>query len=172
MAQEEEGHAAVLEGLLRELGEATRGRQTLVTWERWAGSTAANEQPHAAWPNALADFVAREASTTSAIAALGGAADRRVVERTRKMLQEERFHRSFGLESLRALTLFGAEARARLALDYRAARASEPIRARFLAGLVEAASGGAVSPEAPGEFEARVAAADREVLAAIEGASE
>jgi len=168
MAQEEEGHAMALEGVLPgDAGRPAVRKEQLVHWHTWP--QAAAEPPGAAgepWPEALARMVANEASTGAALAVLAEIDLPRIADRVRKMIQEEQFHRAFGHESLRAIAAAGPGAGRRLAAAYMAAAAAERSRGQLAAAIAAAGRAGALGTDAADRYAAQLAEADRQAAAA------
>lgn len=96
MAQEELGHAAALAAVLGEVPD----KDAVVTWAHW-GEAAGGWID--AWPKMILACLAREATMTAALEALESCGHAPLAQRAKKMVQEERFHLTFCVESARAL---------------------------------------------------------------------
>jgi ring-1,2-phenylacetyl-CoA epoxidase subunit PaaC len=123
MAQEELGHAMVLEGLLSEdLGAAPVSKDTSITWYQWvqgAGNPPALEAVEE-WPEVLLTCLALDRAIAAMLSILVSTSFVRLAQRARKMLQEERFHLTFGVETVRELARVEGAGR-RLIAQYREA---------------------------------------------------
>ena len=126
MAQEELGHATVMGGLLGDdPRQAVPDKDEQVSWTKW--SRASPDRAAVAmiddWPQMIMTCLAREAAATATLEALKHATDSRITSRARKMVQEERFHLMFAMETARSFTALSRETRQGLAEDYRRALA-------------------------------------------------
>jgi ring-1,2-phenylacetyl-CoA epoxidase subunit PaaC len=113
MAQEEIGHSTVLSGLL---GEPAADKDAMVTWAGWAETAGAMID---AWPKMIVTCLARDASATATLEVLKSSSDPRLAQRARKMTQEEQFHLTFGVETVRSFADLAPASRASLAEDFR-----------------------------------------------------
>lgn len=115
IAQEELGHAQVLEALLHDdFGLPTLPRDAAVTWNAWPSTGAAVDIVPQEWPAAVVEQLLLDGRITSVLHALAHARGMRLAERARKMIQEEQFHELFVLETLRSLAAVGPAVRTRL----------------------------------------------------------
>lgn len=121
MAQEEVGHALVLGGLLTDdFKHAVPSKDTVVTWLRWSehsGSSAVSTMIES-WPEMIVTCLALDAAATATLEALKSSTYLRLAQRAGKMVQEERFHLTFAIETARAFGTMPKEARVALAARY------------------------------------------------------
>lgn len=158
MAQEELGHAMVLEALLAEdLGEQVLGKEHVLTWEEWSelGRPSPGFSTIDGWSEMVVTCLATEHAVTATLEALKSSGYVRLAQRARKMLQEEEFHLTFLAETLRAFAPAAPETRQDLRAQYR--RASDQAEARLgsidlLTHLAQAALVPADAPAARRDF--------------------
>ncbi len=152
MAQEELGHAAVLDGLLGEdMDHPVAGKDDLVGWNRWSASSAAPAMIES-WPTLVASCLALDASVTATLEALKSSTYVRLAQRASKMVQEEQYHLLFGVETVRTFADLPRETRLELSAGYQRALAAAETRldaARTLSRL------DALGMLAPGAVKAR-----------------
>lgn len=126
MAQEELGHAFVMGGLLGDdPRQAVPDKDDVITWDNWSRDTPGRAAIAMIddWPKMVVTCLARDAAATATLEVLQGAADSRITSRAKKMVQEERFHLMFAMETARSFTALSRETRQGLAEDYRRALA-------------------------------------------------
>ena len=142
MAQEESGHAAALGALLE---DPSTDKDALVTWASWSEKAGGMIDD---WPLMIVTCLARDAAATATLEALKGARDARLAQRATKMLQEERFHLMFGMETVRSFAALSPKARRDLGDCYRRALAEAENQLGSIDKLSRLASLGVVSADA------------------------
>jgi len=96
----------------------------------------------------LADAIERDAEAFATLEALKGARDARLAQRATKMLQEERFHLMFGMETVRSFAALSPKARRDLGDGYQRALAEAENQLGSIDKLSRLASLGVVSADA------------------------
>jgi ring-1,2-phenylacetyl-CoA epoxidase subunit PaaC len=118
MAQEELGHATVLDGLLGEDPDHPMpGKDEIVGWNRWS-AWSAQIPPLESWPAMVVSCLALEAGVTATLEALKNSTYVRLAQRARKMVQEAQFHILFGVETVRGFSALPGETRRALPAVY------------------------------------------------------
>ena len=119
MAQEEVGHAMVLGGLLGEdFKHGALSKDTVVTWNTWPAQSADAPKMIPSWPEMIVACLAREAAASATLDALRSSSYARLAQRATKMVQEERYHLTFGIETARAFGAMPRETLQCLAAEY------------------------------------------------------
>lgn len=151
MAQEEMGHAMVLAGLLGEdFKHAVPSKDTVVSWTRWSEQTVGSSPLTMieSWPEMIVTCLALDAAATATLEALKSSAYLRLAQRAGKMLQEERFHLTFGVETARTFAAMPQEARQALAARYQRELEEAVVRLASAESLSRLAALGLLSHEA------------------------
>lgn len=123
MSQEEIGHAGVLDGLLGEdLDHPVPGKDDLVSWKKWSASSEVLAMIES-WPGMVVNCLALDASVSAVLEALKSSSYTRLAQRAKKMLQEEQFHLTFGIETVKTFAALPAGTRGQIAALYQRALA-------------------------------------------------
>jgi len=168
IALEEEGHAKVLEAFLAEESGGVADRERLVTWDSWPGLPDTGTLAQAGWPQTLTDYFVEDSAATAVLSVLAGSPNPRLAQRVARMLQEERFHQIFAVETLASLAVSGAASAA--ALEAQLSRSTAAVEAWGLSGELGAVAGAAGLPEgAQAAYQRVLAESHEELRAALAG---
>ena len=149
MAQEEVGHAMVLGGLLGDdFRHGVLSKDTVVTWNTWPAQSADAPTMIPSWTDMIVACLAREAAASATLEALRSLNYARLAQRATKMMQEERFHLVFGIETARTFGSMPRETRLGLAAGYQRSLAEAETRLASVEHLSRLTALGVLAPEA------------------------
>lgn len=151
MAQEEVGHAMVLGGLLGDdFKHGMLSKDTVITWNTWPAQSADAPKLIQSWPEMIVACLAREAAASATLEALRFSNYARLAQRATKMMQEEQFHLTFGIETARTFGSLPPDVRQGLAVEYRRSLAETEAKLASVEHLSRLSSLGVLAPEALG----------------------